>query len=194
MRALSSLFTSQKGAMFGLDARIALGVMGILTGLGGLYGIQHIGSLKAKRFAQEMRDISTAVEAIHQDLKEDLHSSLGTETDQNAFKALFDSSMISNTSLQTRWLGPYTTFESDVHREHGNIRITKMQSDHVSACGSPCYLWLTYAAVPTNWTDDLNEIFDGTSESTPSAEGRFQWDSNGENSKTWFRISRALSN
>jgi hypothetical protein len=185
---------NSRGAMFGLDARIALYVFGGISTISAGYVITNMQEFYAQGFSKEIRDMAIAVERVHKDLKEDLHNSLDTETDENAVIALYDNTELASNALRQKWHGPYIIHESTTHRKYGNIRLTKAQDDASTACNTStrCYLWLTYSAMRSNMTTPLNKIFDGESETTPASSGILQWTGSGDTVLVSYRISRAL--
>ena len=190
-----NLLKNQRGAMFGLDARIALYVFGGISTLSAGYVVMNMHTFHAQGFSKEIRDMALAIEAVHKDLKEDLHNSLDDPSDENAIIALYDESALASDALRRKWHGPYVTYESTVHRKHGDIRLTKAQDDAITACesGTRCYLWLTFSAMKSSMTTPLNDIFDGASEASPDESGMLRWSGSGDTVKVSYRVSRALA-
>lgn len=186
--------TNQKGAMFGLDARIALAIFGSLSAMIVGYALKGLNDVHGKGLAKEFRDTAIAVELLHKDLREDIHNSLTTENDANAFAALHNGSLLKNSTLIARWNGPYIRGTS-THNQYGAWEIEKAKDDHVSACDNTetCYLWLTLASVPANTVTALNEVFDGKGEASAESSGVLHWSGVGENKKVFYRMTRALA-
>ena len=186
---------TQKGAMFGLDARIALAIFGTLSVVTSGYMLSGLNKFNAQGLSEELRNTHTAIERIHHDIKQDLHNQLAVKNDENAIVALYDSSAISPTAIVNKWNGPYLTRQVATHPKYGAIRLSKFQNDHTSTCssGNLCYLWLTYASMPSDVANELNKIFDGESESTAKDEGRLQWTGSGDPVQLFFRTTRSLT-
>lgn len=190
---LMQILTNQRGAMFGMDARIALIIFAAISTIGGGYALTSLSKMNGQATVREMEQLSIAIEGIHQDLKEDLHSTLTVSNDTNAFAALYNKAVLTAT-YQNKWLGPYTRLTSNTHPKYGAITITKKQDDHVSAClGDNCYIWLSYSLVQHSMTSHMNEILDGTSETTAKNEGRFQWTGDSGDVPVFFLVGHALN-
>lgn len=191
------LATSQSGAMFGLDARIALAIFSILSIVAGAAIVINLDDTAAKALAGELADTSKAVEALHQDLKTDVFQALQNPSDRNAFKALFDNSDITEDgALRSRWSGPYIRFTSTLHPKYGEMLMQKRKADHTAQCDDDdvCYLWLVYGEVKPAIIYALNDEIDGKEESKKNITGRVQWTIDRERTGAlYYRAARALS-
>ena len=185
----------QSGALFGLDARIALAVFGVLTLIAGAAIINNMDSSRAKSLASELSEMGRAVEAIHTDLKVDIFEALENPSEKNAFAALFDNMVIADKDrLRGKWLGPYITFTSAVHPRYGNLLIQKHPANASQACDyeNLCYLWVVYSNVKPDITKEVNELIDGLKETNPESEGRVQWAGGTAEGPLLYRASKAL--
>jgi hypothetical protein len=185
------ILRSQRGAMFGLDSRIALAIFGIISVLAGAFAAINTNTITAQGFSEEIKSMRTAIEGIHRDMQRGLHSTLITDTSANAFTALYDESVIS-ASFRNKWVGPYIDRETSIHPKFGTMLIERFQDDHSTACGSPCYLWLTYSDVRITVLTRLNEVMDGTAEVNPDTTGIIQW-TGSDPYKLWYNVSRAIN-
>ncbi|MFZ2587402.1 MAG: hypothetical protein WAZ18_04715 [Alphaproteobacteria bacterium] len=188
---------AQQGALFGLDARIAMAVFGVLTLIAGATIINNMDSSRAKSLASELSEMGKAVEAIHTDLKTDLFDALENPSEKNAFAALFDNLAVADRDrLRGKWLGPYITFTSAVHPRYGNLLIQKHAANHATPCTADelCYLWVVYSNVKPDITREVNELIDGLKEPAPESEGRVQWDAAQSTSEgpLFYRAGKAL--
>lgn len=193
---LTFFIRQQTGAMFGLDARISLAIFGVLSIVAGGYAVLGMSSIQANSLSKELTETAVAIESIHNDIEYDLHMALENPSDENAFKALFDDSVLQSGKFRAHWLGPYIRATSSVHPKYGDMRIIKRLKDHKYECGSgeDCYLYLVYAEVSPDTVDDLNGILDGAeTEHDPATTGRVQWDEDDENHILFYRASRSLS-
>ncbi len=193
---IQAIIHNQKGAMFGLDARIALAIFGALSLIAGSYTALTMADIYANSFSRELEETGRAIEAIHTDLKMDLHKSLKENTNTNAFVALYDKEVLQHGKARGRWLGPYIRTSSPVHPRYGEVRITKRASQTNQTCypETTCYLWLSYSSLPKKVSEKLNNIFDGREELEPETTGRIQW-ADGYNDGThvlWYRASQTL--
>ena len=55
--------TSQRGAMFGLDARMAMLIFGLLSIIAGYYGYSRIATAKYAALIKELEDLDLAMQA-----------------------------------------------------------------------------------------------------------------------------------
>lgn len=188
--------TNQRGAMFGLDARISLAIFAILSVVAGSYAVLSLNDINAKSLAQELRETGESIEAIHSDLESDIYSNLIEESDSNAYIALYDKSVLKDGSARASWLGPYVKTASPNHPKFGEISIQRRLKEHAGVCfaESACYLWLVYSKVPLKTAEHLNSMYDGNKEGIENAAGIIQWDNVTDSLVTlWYRASIALS-
>lgn len=187
---------SQKGAMFGIDGRIAIAIFGSLSLVAGTFGVLNIQRINAQGFADEMVKTASAVENMTRDLKGDIYRFLTTANAQNAYQALYDvTELQSSGNARSLWNGPYIDKETDTHRIYGDIRLEKFEANRTDSCAGSdiCYLWLTYSTVSASMAEALDTVIDGGEETTPRSEGRLQWEIDTDPDKLWFRIGRAIN-
>lgn len=192
---LTSL-SSQHGALFGLDARIALAIFSIISVVAGTAMVLSVDSVRAKSLSQELTETTRAIESFHNDLQTDIYQALEKPTDKNAFQALYDANVITESNnLRSRWHGPYIKFTSTVHPNYGEMLMQKRAPNHLDTCDGEnmCYLWLVYSRIPQGVVTELNEILDGAKEDNPSQNGRIQWTTSGNQTALFYRSARALS-
>ena len=194
--------TSQSGALFGLDARIALAIFSILSVVAGVAVVLNIDSTRGQVLATELDDTSKALESYHNDLKTDIFQTLTTPTGKNAFQALYDNEVLTEGSpdggsnLRSRWNGPYIKFNSNINPRYGEMLLTKAGADHTQQCTDQdiCYLYLVYSQVKPEIAKGANKVLDGD-EAAPEKTGRLQWTQTADDSvEIYFRAIRALSN
>lgn len=186
----------QSGALFGLDARIAMAVFAVLTLVAGAAVLGNLDSSRAKSLASEITEIGRAVEGIHADLKTDLFQSLEEPSEKNAFVALYDNLAVTErNNLRGRWLGPYVNFTSAQHPRYGEMVIQKHPADHQQDCNPDdlCYLWVVYSNVKLDILKEVNEIVDGRENGPPDTTGRLQWTPDRDNGILFYRAAKALT-
>lgn len=169
---------SQSGALFGLDARIALAIFSIISIVAGVAIVANMDSSRAKSLSSELTDMSKAVEAIHNDLRTDIFPALDQPSEKNAFTALYDSSVITEqNNLRARWLGPYIKYTSNIHPRYGTMMLQARSEKFTQNCspGNDCYIWLVYSSVKPGITTEVNDIIDGAHETDGANTGRIQW-------------------
>lgn len=189
-------FKNQKGAMFGLDARIALAIFGGLSVVMGASMLQIMGDSRVDNLLQEHSKISSAVDALQEDLQGSIDNALTTVNDAERYMALMEEAGVS-ASAQGRWHGPYIsiTGRGSQHAEYGAMGITPKQLNTNNDClaatitSRNCYYNLVYAAVPMVTINALNTAIDGAAEATPAAEGIIQWQNiSGSNAQLFMRL------
>lgn len=188
---------SQSGALFGLDARIALAIFSILSVVAGVAVVVNIDSTRAQVLATELSDTGHALESFHNDLKTDIFLTLINPSGKNAFQALYDNAVIQEAdNLRARWNGPYIKFTSSLNARYGEMLLTKAGQDHTQPCTGEdlCYLYLVYNQVKPNIALEANKVLDGDAEKMPEKEGRLQWTPSADNAVSLhYRALRALS-
>jgi|GEM_PF-1228358 len=188
---------SQKGAIFGLDARVALAIFAVLSVVAGASAVLSVQSIRAKSLANEMSAFGTAIEGMHHDLKTDIFSALINPSDQGAFQALYDNIVLEETRMRGRWLGPYVNVNSNTHTHFGERILAKRGAQLSEECGldNSCFLWLIYAQVTQEATKEANLLLDGRDEKSPDTTGRLQWldSGNPRQLEVGYRVSATLN-
>ena len=166
---------NKKGAMFGLDARIALAIFGALSVISGAALYSAIQSSKATAMLAEMREISKAWEQYLLDTSSIVSDSTGS--------LLKIKELVSNISSVNGWNGPYLSYvaTSDYVLDHPTYRDihlfqaldTENWGDAITwtAAGaneeclsgeSNCHVWLQITNVPEIQTAKaIDELVDG---------------------------------
>lgn len=189
---------SQRGAMFGLDARIALAIFSLLAVVAGAAMVSNMSENRAKGLVAELTEMEKASNGFHADLKDDIFSVLLEPTEAHAFQALYDDTVITeDNNYRARWNGPYIRASSGQHPEFGEQTIQKRQTNHTERCdvyeGGLCFLWLVYSHVKPNVVAEANRLLDGPAEQTPATQGRVQWSQENDNAQIlYYRLSKAL--
>ncbi len=192
----------QSGALFGLDARIALAIFSILSVVAGVAVVTSMDATRAQALASELTDTAKALESYHADLKTDIFLSLSTTSGKNSFQALYDNAVITDSditgsNLRARWNGPYIKFTNNQNSRYGEMYLTKAAGSPTLPCSpeETCYVYLVYSRVKEGIATAATTALDGESEKAPGMEGRLQW-SPGDTDNTvmlHFRAHRALS-
>ncbi|MBI1308759.1 MAG: hypothetical protein GC129_02725 [Proteobacteria bacterium] len=186
---------TQSGALFGLDARIALAVFSIISVVAGVAMVLNMDTTSAKSLASELADTSRAIETAHHDLNTDIFQALDEPSPKHAFQALYDSTMLRD-ELRGRWNGPYVTFTTTRNPKYGEMYLEKAGDNHTDGCQNApvCYLWLVYDDVRPAVAEAVNEVMDGAHEDAPATNGRLQWSAGTAGNKVlYYRIGPALT-
>ncbi len=213
MKALTKLFLSQKGAMFGMDGRISLVIFASLSVIAGASIIFNRIDAQATVLHGELKALHEAIKVMQSDFENDLYASLDSlaARHQNAVDVLFDDTELSAV-YQNDWHGPYidefiqpgarlyrsqnnvvgVTFTNIMKHANG----TGVNNAVVCSNAAPCYYWVRISNLPERLLEILNEKIDGTAETTPEDEGRLQWNDSGTAGvvNLWYLTERALDN
>ena len=162
-----------KGAMFGLDARIALAIFGALSVISGAALYSAIQESKMVAFYTKTQEIIKATEALYIDT-----GSINKYSNNNN---CFNVNDLINDNLENGWSGPYiqaTNATSDgggcinlngIVESTGTLRIRHMFSEdwadsanfNANACDAskPCSVWIMYSTTNIN-AANLDKRFD----------------------------------
>ncbi|MCP5404883.1 MAG: hypothetical protein H6922_01475 [Pseudomonadaceae bacterium] len=188
---------SESGALFGLDARIALAIFGVLSLVSGAALLAGLDSSRAKSLATELSDLGKGIEALQYDLRDDIFTVATVPNGTEAFRTLFDKEAVAETGTwRGRWLGPYITFTGTQHPRYGAMSLEKHPAVHSQSCGGDdtCYQWVVYGNVKPSISAEVNTIIDGPHETTPENQGRLQWDDGGDDTGIlYYRAAKALT-
>lgn len=159
----SRLLRNQRGAMFGLDARIALGIFGGLSVIAGAAVFGTISETNRTALVTEMDNIAKGYINHVFDTGVQVRS-VATMTTANA-DASFNY-LITNVGSTLNWNGPYVTASSNDHPRYGNYGVLRGRID---ATGVPdgtcatgiCGAWLRISTVPDEVIDAVDLAIDG---------------------------------
>tara|TARA_Y100000588_G_C13822126_1_gene739865 strand:- start:5 stop:610 length:606 start_codon:yes stop_codon:yes gene_type:complete len=165
------LKNNKKGAMFGLDARIALAIFGALSVISGAALYSAIRNVNVVQSIADLNEISKAIEQYMLDTYSDLPiNSLPV--------SVRSSELVNNVANYSRWKGPYLPYEQGtsaaephlLHNIHEQIQIDKgrdMPFDAVVAdgaeciAGEPCYYWIGTKNTEYSLCLDIDSYVDG---------------------------------
>lgn len=197
---LSSFLVSQKGAMFGLDARLSVAVLGILSVMAGSYYFSNYHSTRSKALSEEFRHIGMAIDGYQYDMKEDLINTITTPDGSNELTSLYDDSVI-QAAFQARWNGPYLDHDTPGKLYNAPLSAITLVKGSDKSTGSgctvitQCYYWLRLQPIRQAAAEHLNDIFDGGNETTPEDEGIVRWNIHGDPGMVdlWYAAAQAFS-
>lgn len=151
---LRSCFASQSGAMFGLDARIALAIFGILSVVAGVTAINVFSQASTTAMVTEFSNIKKAYTEFH----------LSTGEHTTRFMDLID-----NDTNFSGWSGPYMDIINDKSRQYGTYSFVEGRQDVAGVppveCsgGGICATWLKLTQVKDSVATEVDKTLDSTS-------------------------------
>lgn len=191
-------FFSQRGAMFGLDARVALVIFAGLSGLIGYYMLSTAQESRVRGLAQDIGSIREAVNNIHRDLRVNLSTAVGHDNER-AFAALYDSGALES-AHRGRWNGPYIKHSRNQHGTYGTMTLVE-QNNNGTACTSgvgatiatTCMVYLRMTGVPEDIVmrlDDMIDNYEGNPTPDPATQGSMTWgvDTVAADGSYWFQV------
>jgi Tfp pilus assembly protein PilE len=180
----------KKGAMFGLDARIALAIFGALSVISGAALYSAIQDSKATAILVGMQEVAKASEQFYLDTGVEL-SQFGTSTDWEKSERI-SAQLISDT--KAGWKGPYlpneistnnalrANFNADsdirlIYLNHGSTwgnGTSWTPAGYCTVAADPCSLWVYISVKPGN--QGLAEAIDVKVDGEVDAHnGNFKW-------------------
>lgn len=178
---------SQKGALFGMDARITLAIFSGLSVIAGTAGYGYMQQTQVTSMATELDNISKAY----------TNFMLDTGVNTKTFKDL-----LNNDGGQLGWSGPYMHMSSDRHVSYGlysleyGIEMRKVKGTSPRPCINPrdlCFVWLKLSDIPAVLASTVDEHIDGSIDAKGSPDsGRFlvDIDTATDKASVYYRISR----
>lgn len=206
MRSPCPRLTSQSGALFGLDARIALAVFGLLAII---VGVVSFGRVEIARKASVIAELEAFENALNH-YQADMNVFLPFTTNKPAgddlsaadtdLEALWSRELV-KIGFHPSWNGPYLQRESRKHPTYGTYGLVYAPPlERTSTCteDTPCFLWLSLSQVPADIWKTINSYFDEAHgrerEANPTTTGRVQSDSTGATRTLYFRTTAQRPN
>jgi len=180
---------TKRGAMFGLDARIALAIFGALSVISGAALYSTIQESKATALITEINEVGKAYESYLLDTGQDLprQATSGTYFHHRETAKLISSSV-------SGWKGPYLSYEVNTlapkflkHSSYGSIGIASSSDKEwgdghtpgnwhsAAALCSPtiqCYLWIQFSGIGTEFEKSIDDKIDN---GDGAYKGNFRW-------------------
>lgn len=157
-----------KGAMFGLDARIALAIFGALSVISGAALFSAIKNAKVTALITELEEIGKAYDQYYFD------TGSVPEISQADRFINTDKLILKPTPAVNNWKGPYLPY-SDYpgssthvmkHPRYNMVYIAEMENvggaDQIICAGTnPCYIWSGINSVPIDLIIEVDKLIDG---------------------------------
>lgn len=167
----------QRGALFGLDARLALAIFGVLATITGFVAFGRLETARTSVVVADLQNFEKAFQHYQADLGTFFLFTLNKAPDDtesaNDITALWDEAMV-KPGFRPRWNGPYLDREHRRSREHGSWSVFYAQADRQNYCttDSECAIWLTLSAVPADLWEELNRLLDEGGGKFPETKGQ----------------------
>lgn len=200
--AKSGILLNQNGAMFGLDARIAMAIFSALIVVVGYVGFGRIQTARQAALVADVDAIENALTNYQADLGTfymfTLEKSYDTGDTTEDITALWDKSKVKQ-GFQGRWNGPYLHRTSRARPPYGLFSVSYATEDRDTECTSQtkCYVWLSLTKVPAEVWGAVDNYYDDTGSQTPETEtarirtGKVQADTEGQTRTLYVRtVSR----
>ena len=186
---------SQRGAMFGLDARIALAIFAGLSVIAGMAVFGTIRQTDVAALVSEFDNISKGY--INYSFDTGINIPTGATTGQG-FTGLFEATVAGPPVQPLGWDGPYITRSTAKHPKFGTYDIVDGSIDVAWAApdttGNIPGAWLSLTGVPCELIKDLDREIDGdTALTNDSGNLRYAATCNDGTSETlYFLLSRKM--
>lgn len=157
----------QKGALFGIDARIALALFGILSVVAGFVAFGRIASSKEAVLIAELEAFETAFRQYQTDMGTfylfTLNKPINDDSSLEDIQALWAKEKVKD-GFADHWHGPYLHRDTRKSRFWGNYSVFYAQPDRKNTCtvDSACNIFLSLSQVPEDMWVKINAHFDET--------------------------------
>ena len=160
---------SQRGAMFGLDARIALAIFAGLSVIAGMAVFGTIRQTDVAALVSEFDNISKGY--INYAFDTGIDIPVGA-TAGLGFAGLYEPTAVGPPAAPLGWNGPYITRSTDNHPKFGTYDIVRGDIDSAAvvpdATGTIPGAWLELTGIPCELAKDLDSEVDGDAVATPT--------------------------
>lgn len=154
LKNLRGKIGGNRGAMFGLDARLALAIFAGLSAVTTYSIINVIGDTNKTTLANDLKAVAIAYQNMV----------LSTGVDSYRFEDLY-----SNKNNLFNWSGPYIDLDSASHNKYGSFSLMAGSNGESQTNGSPqtcsrkepCAVWVSLTQVPTDVAFSVDELVDG---------------------------------
>ena len=177
-------FKNQKGAMFGLDARVALAIFGGLSVIAGAAVFGTISETRVTSLITEFDNISKGY----------INYVFDTGVDTTTF-----GDMLSDPGAPVvNWSGPYLTMANNDQVVYGTYSYGMgldsagtTPSSTAASCvaGAVCYVWLQLDEIPESIAELVDQQIDGGNTPSPTT-GNFRYAVTAGQADAEFKISR----
>jgi hypothetical protein len=189
---------TQAGLLFGLDARIALGIFAALALVVGYIGFGRVQGARDAVLVKELLTLEEALANLQADLGVFLPFALATGPDgalddPRHLAVLWDHTLL-KPSMLNLWHGPYVHRRSLQQPPFGTFGVAYAADAPGTPCDADtkCSIWLTLTKVPPKQQAMLEETLDqalktSTAEPNPQSTGRVRSEGVGEATTLYYQ-------
>ena len=153
---------NQRGALFGLDARVAMVIFAALSVVAGYTAFGKINRAKDARLLKELYAIENALDSYQTDMGTFFIFTLDEDDDtKEDLSVLWDKTRIKQ-GFKRHWNGPYLNVGSTQSQLFGKWSLTYGQEEYDQYCStsSRCFVWLNLTGVPKETWKKVNTFVD----------------------------------
>ena len=160
---------NNKGAMFGLDARIALAIFGALSVISGAALYSAIQESRIKALLAEVKEAGKAYEQYFLDVGE--RPAVAASSGNGSSLVYLTS--LNNDPSKTGWSGPYLSYSSKHPIYKGDVYFLYAKdmdwgaghadqwNTALCTTGDDCHVWIHFNGLPVGYAKALDERVDG---------------------------------
>ena len=171
MQKVLKQLSNQRGAMFGLDARLALMIFTVLTGVLGYFAYGKLKLVRESALIKELTAVDFALRSYQTDMGTFIPFTVDATTEKdevrNDISILWSQKKVLP-KFESLWNGPYVDFSIAKHPLYGIYSLTYL-SDNMTPCTNytNCYVFISISDVPENVWESVNAHFDEARGSHP---------------------------
>jgi hypothetical protein len=152
---------SQTGAMFGLDARLAMVIFAALSVVVGFIGFSRIDTAREARLIREINAMDDALRAYQADMGTFFSFTLKNADGLTDLEALWNKEKV-KLGFQPHWNGPYLHEETRNHKIYGTWSTFYAPANREDLCTgqSNCYVWIRLTNIPAEVWASVNQVVD----------------------------------
>ncbi|MBI1362801.1 MAG: hypothetical protein GC134_02360 [Proteobacteria bacterium] len=189
MRTTLWSVNKQRGALFGIDARISMAIFGALSIVLGYTAFGKITSSREAALYKELQEIDYAIRQYQSDMGTFPMFTINGATFSpgvvvnatRSYNALWSTTNNVAAAFIPKWNGPYLNTDTDNHPIYGTYSVIYATGTRgICTSTNTCYAWVSLTNVPAEVWSAVNRYVDedngASPEATPVTTGRVQAD------------------
>lgn len=151
---------NQQGAIFGIDARIAIAIFALLSVTAGYFALGRLEQARNGAVLKELQSLDFAIQQLQVDMGVFYGQAIANSNGKDDFKALYDSDVLAR-NFKNLWNGPYIDEETHYHSILGHYYIAYYRDD-MSPCEArgECFAFLALTEMPIETWEFINAYKD----------------------------------